>query len=291
MKNIITICAFLFGLNVFAQEAGRVGELLKSETISNNSQVQRGSETASRNDKGSRGRNNRQGLPINNNDYRWHYTQGNAEVFLRIPENGNFTVEIGDQMISNGTGKFRFFDLRAGDIPIAIYENNYLLYKTRLVVLNNTRTVLDFFSNHGLYLLGNYPLQPNWYGANEWDDIWNNPYNNQNSNWNPNNGNVDYYGNVMDSREFDDFIASIERNASFDKDKIAMISSVARNSSFFSKQIQSLVGTMSFDKGKLEVAKVLYGVCVDKPNFYQVYDSFDFDASKRELSEYISRTK
>lgn len=288
-------------LSVFAQEAGKAGELLKNEAKTSEMQTQR-------ND-GFRGNNNnnnnnnkvldqpnnridptfRNPKPIANKDYRWNYNYGNSEVFLRIPQNGNYAVEIGDQFMSNPTGKFRFFELRSGNVPISIYENNYLIYRTKVNVRNSTRLVLDFFPNQGLYLLGNYPVQNQSYGINEWDDVWNNPYGNQNDNWNGNNGNGNNYANVMNNQEFVTFLTALKRNASFDKDKITIISSIARNTNFTSSQVQTLIKAMSFDDNRLEVAKQLYQNCVDRRNYYIVNEAFDFDSGRRKLNEYISR--
>jgi hypothetical protein len=293
MKNFITNCILLLALSAYAQEAGKVGELLKNEASAKEMDSQRSTESLTRNETRqknpnyiNRGRNSRTNPPIKRN-LRWNYKYGTSEVFLRIPESGYFTVEVGDQMMSNANGKFRFFDLRNGNVPISIYENNYLIYRTRILINNNTRTVLDFFVDKGLYLLGTYPLQNQVYGFNEWDDLWNNSYFNQNNSWNGNSG---IYGNVMTNFEFEEFLSSLKRNTSFDNDRIAMISSVARNTFFTSMQIQHLLKTLNFDKGKVEVAKQLYGKCVDRQNFYMVYEAFDFDSSKRELSEYIARS-
>ncbi len=288
MKNILSIVLFLLGVSVLAQEAGRAGELLKNElqTQDIKNPVARSSENRNSNPNDNVRRNNHDKRPIRNSasDFRWNHNYGNSEVFLRIPENGRFTVEIGDQAITNTVGKFRFFDLRAGSFPISIYENNFLLYRTRIQLNNNSRIVLDFFTDYGMYLLGNYPLQPRAYGIDEWDDIWNMPYQNQNGNWN---GGI--YENIMSDLEFKNLTTSIQRNTSFDKDKIAMIFSVSQNVNFTSEQIYALLKTMSFDENKLQVAKELYPKCMDKRNFHVVYEAFKFDQNKRLLSEYISR--
>lgn len=44
MKNIITTCVFLISLGVFAQEAGKVGELLKNEANTKQMKSERSSE-------------------------------------------------------------------------------------------------------------------------------------------------------------------------------------------------------------------------------------------------------
>ena len=282
--------------SVFAQEAGRAGELLKNEANTNEMQAKRNDAIGRGNDKVLDNSNYRTPPRSNNpkgnsnpTNYRWNYNYGNSEVFVRIPQNGYYTVEIGDQIMSNATGKFRFFDLKFGTVPIAIYENNYLIYRTNLRLKSYTRLVLDFFPDRGLYLLGNYPVQNNAYGISEWDDIWNNPYGNQNGNWNNNSGNSNNFGNVMNNQEFSSFVNALKRNSSFDKDRLALISTTSRNTNFTSQQIYSLVKEMDFDGNKLEVGKMLYAKCVDRRNYHLVFEAIDFDSTKAKLNDYISK--
>ena len=295
MKNIFTTFLFLMSFSGFAQEAGRAGELLKNEARTNEMQTKRNDGVIRGNDKVLDNSNYRTPTQSNipkgntNNNYRWNYNYGNSEVFVRIPQNGNYTVEVGDQFISNPTGKFRFFDLKFGTVPIAIYENNYLIYRTNLRLKSYTRLVLDFFPNQGLYLLGTSPVQNSTYGINEWDDIWNNPYGNQTGNWNGNSGNAGYYPNVMSSQEFSSFMNALKKKGSFDKDRLAMISTVSRNTNFTAQQIYNMVNYMDFDSNKLEAAKMLYAKCADQRNYHLVMEAFDFDSSRNKLMDYISR--
>ena len=67
-----------------------------------------------------------------------------------------------------------------GNNVISIYERNFLVYRTRINIKNNTRLVLDYFTHQGLYLLGTYNLRNNY--GNVWNDTWNNPYGNGNGN-------------------------------------------------------------------------------------------------------------
>ena len=68
-----------------------------------------------------------------------------------------------------------------------------------------------------------------------------------------------------------------------------MINAVARNTNFTSLQIQSLLNTLSFEDNKLVLAKELYAKCIDRQNFFLVFEVFSFERSKRELSGFISR--
>jgi len=283
MKNSFMSLLLFVGINSFAQEAGKVGELLKNEvstiekqTPANEDRKNRNSDF-SRSDKGSFPNSTKK-----NPNYQWNQNYGYAEVFVRIPEQGFFTVEVDDQAISNASGKYRFFDLQAGRIPISVYDNGYLIYRTTLRLRNNNRLVLDFFTDKGLYLLDSYPVQNESYGFNDWNDVWNNPYGNQ-----PGNGS---YGNIMDNNTFMQFFEMMQKNEKFDDGKILMIKQQINITSFTSQQIRDLVKSLSFDKNKLMMAKLLYCQCADKNKYFLVYDAFDFDSSKRELMEFITQS-
>ncbi|MBW3523519.1 DUF4476 domain-containing protein [Chryseobacterium sp. NKUCC03_KSP] len=289
MKKIFTVCTILSGLLFFAQEAGKAGELLKNEaskreiesTISKRQDSRNNNSDNSSGYRNSNSQNNTNRRPSNPN-YQWNNNYGYAEVFLRIPEQGNFSVELADQLISNNSGKYRFFDLPSGRIPISIYENGYLMYRTTLNVRNNSRLVLDFFTNEGLYLLDSYPLQNGYYGFNNWNDIWNDPYGNSG-----NIGNINY-PNVMDDQTFQQFLSRMKEDAWFDDKKIIFINQQGRHAMFTSEQIRVLVKDLSFDKNKIALAKSLFSKCVDKQKYFVVEDALDFESSRRDLRDFVS---
>lgn len=286
MKNIFISLMLFVGIYSFSQEAGKAGELLKNEVSKNDiesSNVRR--QDQRNNNSGNSGfRNNKNSArrPMNPN-YQWNMNYGSSEVFLRIPEQGYFSVELGDQQISNSSGKYRFFDLPSGRIPISIYDNGFLIYRTTLKVRNNSRLVLDFFTNQGLYLLDSYPIQNDYYGFNNWNDVWNNPYGNTGNNWSGN------YPDVMNDNAFREFFDVMKKNSSFDDNKIAFINQQSRFSMFTSQQINILVKDLSFDKNKLILAKSLFSKCVDKQRYFVVGEALDFEKSRRELMDFISK--
>lgn len=288
MKNIFMSVLFLVGSFSFAQEAGKAGELLKNEASKTEMESPNAKRTESRNSNNSGFRNqnrNNNGFRGKNPNYQWNQQYGYSEVFLRIPEQGMFSVELGDQFISNNSGRFRFFDLPSGRIPVSIYESGYLLYRTTLNVRNNSRLVLDFFTNEGLFLLDSYPIQNQSYGFNDWNNVWNNPYENSGG-WNDGGS----YANVMDNSSFSEFIDMLRKNARFDDSKLSMIRQQMRTTMFTSQQISALVKEVSFDKNKLSLAKSMFSKCVDKHKYFLVYDAFDFESSKRELMEFVQNS-
>jgi len=324
MKKIFTTCTFLLSLSTFAQEAGKAGELLKNEASKTEMQTKRSEMSGKRgntldnsnyrnpnqgqNQNNSNSNNNSGNRSMPNYDWNQNYSFGYAEVFLRIPERGFYTVEVGDQMASNASGKYRFFDLIPGSVPISIYENGYLIYRTRINVRNNSRLVLDFFNNQGLYLLGTYPLQSQAYGnyGDVWNDVWNSPYNGNSGQWDPNygtnnqggyNGNNqsqygnnqgNAYGNVMSNQMFNAFL-QVVKTTKFGDDKVSVIKQQLRNSMVTSAQVKALIEALPYDKDRLDVAKFAYGKCVDPNNYFVIFPSFQFQNSAQELRDYISK--
>jgi len=313
MKKIFTTCVFVLSLTAFAQEAGKAGELLKNEASKSEMQTRKPETLGNRNGAldNSNYRNNNQNNRNNttpgnrtNPSYDWNqnYSFGYAEVFLRIPERGFYTVEVGDQMSANSSGKYRFFDIVPGLVPVSVYGNGYLIYRTRINVRNNSRLILDFFNNRGLYLLGTYQLQSQNYGnyGDVWNDIWNSPYNNGNSGqWDPNygtgnqggyNGNNQgsYYGNVMNNVSFNSFL-QVVKNTKFADEKVSVIKQQLRNAMVTAEQVKFLIEALTYDKDRVEVAKYSYSRCVDPVNYFVVYPAFQFESSARELRDYISK--
>ncbi len=143
--------------------------------------------------------------------------------------------------------------------------------------------VLDFFTDQGLYLLDSYPIQNDYYGFNNWNDVWNNPYENTGNNWSGN------YPDVMNDNAFREFFDVMKKNSSFDDNKIAFINQQSRFSMFTSQQINVLVKDLSFDKNKLILAKSLFSKCVDKQRYFVVGEALDFEKSRRELMDFISK--
>lgn len=283
MKKIITLITIFIGIFSLAQEAGRKGELLKNQVSAKEIQTSTAVGSLNRSDSSLIRILSKNNEKRNIGRFNWNQNTGYSEVFVRIPEEGYFSVEVDNQMISSPYGKFRFFDLRSGNIMISIYENNYLIYRSQLNVKNNTRLVLDFFTNYGLYLLETYRVQVQAYGFDQWDDLWNNPYNNSLKR--------NYTNNSMDGRSFENFVQTLKRNATFDKDKVIFIEQQTQSTSFSSLQIKTLLESFSFDDSRLQAAKFLYQNCSDIQYFYVVYDAFTFDKNKKELMNFVNKKK
>lgn len=277
MKSISLFVALLLSSVVGAQEAGTIGKLLRNEARAsdiNSVRIQVDVQG---------GRNKRPDLRQYRtapDQYQWNRTPYSySEVFLRIPDRGYFTVILGDQQISGATGKFRFFDVPSGAVPMSIYLDGFLVYRTTLMAEQNSRSVLDYFVQYGLYELAVYPVDRQWYGG-DWNEIWNNPYQ----------AGCHLAGDpripVMPEEVFVNFYKAYKR-LHFDNERMAFVKQ-QKQTSYTSAQIGMLLQALDFESNKVEMGKQLYEVCADKGNFFNVYSVFTFDNYKEQLMEYVT---
>ena len=277
MKQFSLLLGLLLVQMTFAQRAGTAGKFLRNEASASDINSVRIEVDVDGN------RNKRPDLQQYRTapgQYQWNPAPyGYSEVFLRIADSGFFTVTLGDQQISGPTGKFRFFDVRSGAVPMSIYLNGFLIYRTTITAQQNSRTVLDYFVQYGLYELAVYPIDKQWYGG-EWNDIWNDPYRAGSHLA------TDPRVPVMPEEVFANFYNSY-RKLTFDKERIAFINQ-QRNTAYTCAQIKQLLRALDFENNKVDMGKYLYDLCADKGNFFTIYDIFTFDSYKRQLMEYVS---
>lgn len=327
MKLISFVLTLIISFQLSAQQAGKVGEKIPNE-INASSSVQKKKQDYNKrnNDKGNPKGGYSQG---NQSGYNWNqtYTKGYAEVFIRIPENGLFSISLDDQELTTPIGIFRFFDVIPGQNLMKIYQNGRIIYQTKLRVDNNERMIFDFFTYEGLYLLDSISLHPRYNQENYydvWNQTWNDMYNGnsqQNDHqWNPNYGQNDnplhgnhqqgnhgynqnqgnqpnydpnhgnYAPKPMLPQDFEQFKNTVKQQ-SFEDTKLQMIKTNPKNIWFTANQIKELMQLFSFDDNRLEVGKYCYDICVDKQNYYTTYNALTYDNSKNELMEYISNRK
>lgn len=252
MKNIPFYLLFLLPLVGASQEIGSAGRWLKNENRRNAAM-----EENARADR----------------SYRWEmtYDAGYAEVFIRIPEMGRFTISLGDQEISNNNGIFRFFDVPAQSQQLSISYGRKLIYRVTINPLNNTRLVLDFFSQQGLFLLEEVDLanvREVHYGS-RWNDVWNHSY-----------------GRPMRNNDFHSFYTMFKEQA-FDDGKLRFFRMQKNITAFTTDQISELMDCLSFDKNRLTLAKEAYENVIDPQNYYKLHGKFSFRSGAKDFAEFL----
>ncbi len=93
----------------------------------------------------------------------------------------------------------------------------------------------------------------------------------------------------INDKEFDQLVISLKK-ASFDKDKLEILSVSTGYNSFSTGQIRKIMGLFSFDEGKLNCVKVLAPKTFDPQNLYVLADDFSFISTKDKFYEYLRMT-
>ncbi len=190
----------------------------------------------------------------------------------------------------------------------------YLLAETPLNVPFNNGNYYDLWNDmwNGYYQpQGNHFYQNNWnpyYGLNGnfgQNNGYNNGYNNQPNYPNqPNFPNQPNYPNqpnqpnfpnngmprVMNQNAFNQFLQTV-RNTSFDNSKEKFIQTQLMSNDFTTAQVIQLLKEFSFDSNRLTVAKMCYNTCADRQNYIQVVNTFTFESSKNELTQYMANQR
>jgi len=90
-----------------------------------------------------------------------------AEFFVRINNNGNYTVSLNNQTITSTSNVFRFFDLYNGTYSLNVFENGLngrLVFNQPVVINDGYRTVAELDRFYGLKLIDKIPfVQNSWY--------------------------------------------------------------------------------------------------------------------------------
>lgn len=87
--------------------------------------------------------------------------------------------------------------------------------------------------------------------------------------------------------DFENAKARVEK-IQMDMDRMRKGKQIFNELCITSKQAQELVGILSLENYKLELAKFLYGRTTDKEKFMRVADEFSFDDTRKKLSNYIN---
>ncbi|HLG35938.1 MAG TPA: DUF4476 domain-containing protein [Bacteroidia bacterium] len=92
----------------------------------------------------------------------------------------------------------------------------------------------------------------------------------------------------MDEHSFRE-LKSVIANRWFDSSKLEVAKQGISGSAISSAQLAELMGLLSFESNKLELAKFAYRFVADKQKFFLVNDSFTFESSIGELDRFVRR--
>jgi hypothetical protein len=73
----------------------------------------------------------------------------------------------------------------------------------------------------------------------------------------------------------------------FDSEKLTQAKQIMRNNIMTSAQVKELVGSLTFDSNRLELAKAAFPSVYDKGMYFIVGEAFTFSSSRDKLNEYL----
>ena len=249
-----------------------------------------------------------------------------AEFFVRINNNGNYTVSLNNQSITANSNIFRFFDLNNGIYLLNIYEAGYrnrLLFSQSITINDGYRTVAEVDKYHGLTIVDKIPfVQKSWYidvlqvpkypqyppvcnkpipsKYNGWNSAYENDYNNYYPSQNypnpsinnhpnnyPNNNENYNYGNLLEDASLQSLLQTM-KNTAFEDKMIDIAKTALKGRMLSTAQVRQLMQPFVFEKNKLELAIYCYDKTTDKNNYFTLNNDFVFSNYSAQLNQYIN---
>jgi len=95
---------------------------------------------------------------------------------------------------------------------------------------------------------------------------------------------------AMSETTFSQLVETL-RKESFENTRLKLAKQTVETSYFTTSQVKRLVQLFAFENNKLDMAKFMYRLTIDRENYFQLYDVFDFSSSKEDLANYIRTVK
>lgn len=230
---------------------------------------------------------------------------GTASLSIRTEKQDWLYVTFDGTQYNNQTNVFKLQNLVAGNHYLEVirkdFEPNYHGPAT-YTVFSGWVTLAAGFETRGLVTKTNQlkleqvatysPYSNGYYTNGNCNNGFSNGYNNgyYNGYYNGSNAgcNYPYYNSCVAMNAYD--FAALKQTITaqwFESTKISTAKMGLGANYFTADQIRDILFLFSFESSKLEVAKYAYDRCIDKQNYFKVYDAFSFSSSVDELSNYV----
>jgi hypothetical protein len=97
-------------------------------------------------------------------------------------------------------------------------------------------------------------------------------------------------GMPMTNQDFQ-FAKQSIASKNFEDSKLQMAKQLARDNCLLASQIREIMLLFNFEDTRLNFAKFAYPNCINKGNYFEVNNAFNFESSIEELNQYISTIK
>lgn len=208
-----------------------------------------------------------------------------SELFIEIPDRGNYVVYVDNEFAGSSYGRFRFYDIRNSFATVVVMKDNAELLRKRINVSMNTRLLASYSPRTGwrniatlnLYDRGQYAL-----------DNWDRPiFNNTPT---PGQGSGGDYGELMTPKELNELVALI-KNASFFDERKKLIRIALKSSLVTTDQLSTILKELRYDSERLEVAKSAYPFIADQKNMLKLSAAFSSYFTKQDFIDFIDKQK
>lgn len=209
--------------------------------------------------------------------------RSSSEVFIEIPDRGDYVVHVEGDFLGTSKGRFRFYDIRNSAPTIVVMKDNAEIFRRRINLPFNTRLVASYSQRTGwknlstlnLYDRGQYALD-NWDRAIFIDRPA------------PGQGSGSRYDELLSPEEFRLLLTTVKKESFSDQQK-KVIKIGLKNVLISTGQLVELLKVLRFDGDRMEIAKFAYPYLSDKKNALRVGEAFGFSMSKNEFFEFLEQ--
>lgn len=215
-----------------------------------------------------------------------------ASLKIKLSTNQMLSVSVDD----------RYYERRGTSLTIGNIPNgrHYLkVYNYRIGRSGNGRANLVYSgyvdlrpSSHNTAIVDPYQRKMTMRTVSTYIRQQNDPY----SNWNDsdydnyNDGNGSNNSNELRNQDVVD-LGNMVKGRSMDDDKLKLMQSVLADRTYYTDQLRTMVGWLTFEDNKVDFLKGAYDNTVDKENYWKLEDVFSFSSSKDQLNDYINARK
>lgn len=208
-------------------------------------------------------------------------TRGTAELFIEIPDRGNYVLYVDNEFAGSSSGKFRFYDIRNSSATVVVMKDNAEIFRRRINLPMNARLLASYSTRGGwrniatlnLYDRGQYALD-NWDRAIFIDR--------------PGPGQIEDRPEIMTADEFKQLLGLVNRETWADgQEKLVKIA--LKSSLVTTDQLYQLLGVYKLGGDRLQLAKYAYPFLADKRNAMKISGVFQFSTDKTEFIDFIAK--
>ncbi|KUG06021.1 DUF4476 domain-containing protein [Solirubrum puertoriconensis] len=95
---------------------------------------------------------------------------------------------------------------------------------------------------------------------------------------------------LLGAQDVDQLLKALQAR-SFDEERVQLAKQTLAESDIRADDLRRLLGGISFDSHKLELAKYAYSHVTDRQNFHRISDAFTSSLSMREVQQYVETTR